>query len=224
MDYIVPAEELKKIVAPIQTLVVVIDMQNDFCARGGALDNACQGKPGENLDLIEAMAPALDRFLGQARKAGVKVVYVQMLTDSTGMRNSYASICARMKLKAHCLPGTWGAGFYPPTAPKEGDKRFTKHRYSIFANPDFPTYLRMNRVETLIITGVGTPVCVESTVRDAFMADFNVVVPRDCVATYSREMHLASLAIMARNFASVVDSEEIVRAWSRQRSAAGRME
>lgn len=205
-------EDLAKIVAPAHTLVVVIDMQNDFCARGGALDKACQSKPDEDLSLIETMAPAMERFLGEARKNGVAVAYVQMLADRRP-GDAYASICGRMKLHQHCLPGTWGADFYAPTTPREGDKRFTKNRYSAFVNPDFPTYLRMNCVETLIITGVGTPVCVESTVRDAFMADFNVVVPSDCVATYSRELHQNSLKIMARNFATVVGSADIVKAW-----------
>ncbi|MBI4333819.1 MAG: cysteine hydrolase [Chloroflexi bacterium] len=99
----------------------------------------------------------------------------------------------------------------PP--PPEGDIRFIKRRYSMFTNPDFPAFLRMNRSETLVVTAVDTPVCVESTVQDASIADFEVMVPRDCVATYSREMHQSSLRIMARNFALVVDSAKIIHAW-----------
>ncbi|MBI2935147.1 MAG: cysteine hydrolase [Chloroflexi bacterium] len=210
-------EDLKKIVHPSRTLVVVIDMQNDFCASGGALDRACESKPDEDLTLVQTMAPVLQCFLDEARRSGVGVAYVQMLAERRPGA-FYAEICGRIKLAEHCLPGTWGADFYPPTAPREGDKRFTKHRYSAFTNPDFPTYLRMNRIDTLVVTGVGTPVCVESTVRDAFMADFNVVVPGDCVATYSRELHQNSLRIMARNFATVVDSAEIVKAWQSRSS------
>ncbi|MBI4331353.1 MAG: cysteine hydrolase [Chloroflexi bacterium] len=212
----VDKNELKAILKPEQALVVVIDMQNDFCAPNGAMDLACKNRPGEDLTLIQGMAPVLREFLHRARTKGVRVAFVQNLRDPSGLSAPYKSLFARRKWGNSCQPGTWGADFYEVTTPAEQDRRFTKFRYSIFTNPDFPTYLRMNRIEALVVTGVGTPVCVESTVRDAFMADFHVVVPRDCVATYSRELHENSLRIMGRNFAWVVDSADVIAAWPPQ--------
>lgn len=204
-------DELRTILNPGQAVVVVIDMQNDFCAPNGAMDVACRDKQGEDLSLIQEMAPILSEFLAGARQNRVRLTFVQNIPLVRPA--PFRALFMRSKVGDYCQPGSWGADFYEVVAPQETDKRFVKHRYSIFTNPDFPTYLRMNGINTLVVTGVGTPVCVESTVRDAFMADFHVVVPRDCVATYSRELHQNSLRIMARNFAWVVDSSDILNIW-----------
>jgi nicotinamidase-related amidase len=76
-------------------------------------------------------------------------------------------------------------------------------------------FLRTNGIRTLVLTGIATEVCVESTARDAFFRDYQVVVPADCVGCYSQERQNASLAVLARSFGIVASSADIIAAWRR---------
>jgi ureidoacrylate peracid hydrolase len=60
---------------------------------------------------------------------------------------------------------------------------------------------------------VSTNVCVESTLREAFMRDFHVLIASDCVSAYRKESHDATLATIARNFGRVLSSDELITAW-----------
>ena len=73
--------------------------------------------------------------------------------------------------------------------------------------------LRAQGVENLILTGVTTNVCVESTARDGYMLDYHIVLVSDCTASYSDEPHQATLANIRRAFGRVATAEEISSAW-----------
>ena len=74
--------------------------------------------------------------------------------------------------------------------------------------------LRSHSIKTLIATGGGTQACVEATVRDGFMLDYNIVVVSDCCGTPSIEEHELALKRMANLCGVVVESRELLRAWS----------
>jgi ureidoacrylate peracid hydrolase len=97
--------------------------------------------------------------------------------------------------------------------PAVGDVVLKKPKYSAFVSTALDGILRANRIETLIVTGVATNVCVESTARHAFMLDYHVVVPRDLTAGVSEEFKEWSLRNISLFFGEVVDSEDLVRAW-----------
>ena len=69
-------------------------------------------------------------------------------------------------------------------------------------------------IQTLIVTGVTTHVCVDCTVRDGFQRDYFIVVPADCTATFNPQLQEATLANLERYYGDVTTSDEIVRAWS----------
>jgi nicotinamidase-related amidase len=91
--------------------------------------------------------------------------------------------------------GTWGAEVVAEMPPP--DYEVEKTRYSAFHNTSLEPLLRGLSVDTVMLAGVITNVCVEATARDAFHRDFRVVVLRDCVSGFSRELHDASLRTMA---------------------------
>ena len=88
-----------------------------------------------------------------------------------------------------------------------------KHRFDAFVETDLDLILRSRQIRTLVVAGVTTECCVESTVRHAFFRDYACVVSRDAVAAYDEEMHDRSLRLMDRFFARVVDSAEVLEAW-----------
>ncbi len=77
---------------------------------------------------------------------------------------------------------TWDAEIVDELAPEPGDRVVDKTRYSAFYDTDLEQQLRDLKTEALIVCGVTTNVCVESTVRDAFFRDIRVIVPSDATA------------------------------------------
>ena len=112
-----------------------------------------------------------------------------------------------------CVAGTWGAEFAGGLAPAERDVVVSKHRFSAFEGTDLDLVLRTHGIRTLVVTGVVTHVCVESTVRDAFFRDYGSVVVDDAVAGWQPEWHRTSRAVMGRGVAEVVPSARLLRAW-----------
>ena len=89
----------------------------------------------------------------------------------------------------------------------------TKHRYSGFVNTDLDTVLRSMGIQRLLIAGVTTNVCVESTARDAVMRDYFVTLLRDCMAADSEAEHNASLRTFESYFGRIANSEEVISSW-----------
>jgi len=108
-----------------------------------------------------------------------------------------------------CLEGSPESEVHPELAPLPGEKVVFKHRYSAFYNTDLETVLRCLKVEDLVITGVMTNMCCESTARDAYFRDYRVFFPADGTGSINEEMQLASLMNLALGFATVTTSEAI---------------
>lgn len=89
------------------------------------------------------------------------------------------------------------------------DQIVDKTRYSAFYGTWLEAYLRRTGVEQVVICGVMTNCCCESTARDAFMRDLDVFVVADAMATETRDLHAASLASMAHACSSVLQVDEL---------------
>jgi len=94
--------------------------------------------------------------------------------------------------------------------PKPGEPVITKGRYSAFVNTDLEKRLRRLGVERLLITGVMTHLCCESTARDAFMRDFEVFFVIDGTASEDDDLHLASLMTLTDGFVMPVTTKEVL--------------
>ncbi len=205
---------------PSHSAVLVVDMQHDFCSRRGAYD---QANPGLDFSPIDEMVPRLAAFLHEARQLGVPVIYVQAIYNADDDRYLSPAWLEHARRRRHgmyttipvCKEGSWGAEIIPQLRPKDSEIVVRKHRYSAFIDTSLMAYLRNKGIRTLLVTGVGTNGCVESTARDAFMLDHFVVVVEDCVSTYWREMHQSSLKNIDLLFGEVQRSTAVVEAWKR---------
>jgi nicotinamidase-related amidase len=109
------------------------------------------------------------------------------------------------------LEGTKDAEIHADITPLPEEKVILKHRYSAFYNTDLEIVLRCLGVSDIIITGVMTNLCCESTARDAYFRDYRVFFALDATGTVDEELHLATLKNLAFGFAYVTDTEQIVR-------------
>jgi ureidoacrylate peracid hydrolase len=205
---------LKERVAPHRTALLVIDMQKDFCLEGFATARA--GRP---LAAAQSVIPAIASLLVAARAAEILVCHIGFWTLLDYGSDSGPWLAQRRRATYAsdriCMAGSEGAEFIPDLAPQPGEAVIRKHRYSAFKGTDIGTILRARRIETVVVTGVSTNVCVESTARDAFEDDYYVCVPRDCVASWDAGLHEATLATIDARFGLVSSAGEIAAIWRR---------
>lgn len=208
------AKTLNELVDPAKSAVIVVDMQNDFCHPEGSC-----AKAGSDVSAAVAMAPTLQRLLDGARAVGTKVVFIQCIHTNETDSEAWIGRGNGRSLKT-CREGTWGIEFYG-VAPVGDEPVVIKHRYSAFINTRLDSVLRTLKVKNIILTGVGTNVCVESTARDGFMLDYNVVFTSDGTAASGMDLHESTLENMRRHFGTVASCDEILAAWAAAPAAVG---
>ena len=214
--HVQPLVTIANKVRPDHSALIVIDMQNDFCAPGGLV-----AKGGRDVSAAQEMAARLPALIAAARAAGVLVVFVRNVytTDSNFyLSDVWLEQAARKQGGGYtsipvCADGSWEGDFYGDVRPQPGDPVVTKHRYDAFYNTDLDTILRANGVRTAIITGVSTNVCVETTAREAFIRDFYVVLVADGTAAYSSEEHEKTLKDIDRFFGEITTIAELCAIW-----------
>ena len=134
-------------------MLIVVDMQNDFCHRDGA---AC--KRGRDMAFVQDMIPRLVNLVNQARSHNFPICFVK--TSGNQWTNSPVWTEFKNPELLACAEGTWGAEFHAGLEPRDGEMIVTKHRYSAFIGTDLDMLLRARGVESLLVTGVGTGMCV----------------------------------------------------------------
>ncbi len=198
--------------------LVVVDMQNDYCHVDGTYSRngfVC-------FDMDNVLSSCIAAVEGcKSRK--IPVIYVRMVwnSDAQGYPIDAGLIVdqSRPFLRTQGLRrGTWGAEVMAgmPTP----DYVVEKTRYSGFHNTSLEPLLRGLSVDTIMLAGVITNVCVEATARDAFHRDFRIVVLSDCVSGFNRKLHDASLETL-QLFGRVTTAASIFdeKAGSKTRSA-----
>jgi len=204
-------QDFPLLVDPNSTALIVIDVQNDFCHPDGAF-----GRVGHDNSRMPSLSAALHKLLAAARAREVFTVFVRATYDREVTSRPLAQHRRRLRLvESLCLEGTWGAEWYDNVGPSDAPNEvvLTKHRFDAFQGTPLDLYLRSNGIKTVVVTGVVTSGCVESTVRDAFFLDYSVVVPRDGVAEAAQAHHDAAIEVMRRSFATITDVDAIVAAW-----------
>lgn len=199
--------DFRELISPSHSAILVIDNQNDSCHPDGIY-----AKSGRDISLRQRAAHNTAQFIIEARKYKVPIIFIKV--NHNQWTNSPAWLSKqRSGGPQACKEGTWGEQFYA-VQPLPGEAIVTKHRYSAFIATDLDMILRSQRIKTLIATGGGTQACVEATVRDGFMLEYMIVVVSDCCGTPSIEEHEPALKRMANLFGTVVESGELLRAWS----------
>lgn len=189
-----------------KTALIVVDVQNDFCDDEGVFSRAKR----INMALAQKAVSSLLSFIDRCRELGLPVIFVRTThsgwTDSASWLGRVGGKIGRMGI---CSPNSWGCEFYK-VKPHENECIVTKHRYSGFFETDLDLILRSRAVETLLFTGVATNVCVETTARDAYNRNYNVVLVEDCCGAFDAGEHEATLINMRNYFGTVASSTEVI--------------
>ncbi|MGB9725271.1 MAG: isochorismatase family protein [Fervidicoccaceae archaeon] len=173
-----------------RTAVLVIDMLKEFVT----------GRLGS--ERARRIVSPLSEFLEKAREAGAFIIYVK---DSHLPRIDFEL----RKWGDHAIKGSEDAEIVRELSPKEGDYVIEKRRYSAFFMTDLDLLLRELGVDTLILTGVSTDICVMHTAADAFYRGYRIIVPRDLVESMSEEGQEKGLKAMKELYgAEIVTSSE----------------
>ena len=167
------------------------------------------------------MARRLPRLIEAARESGALVIFVRCVY--TAENNPYLSDvwleqAARERKGGYtsipvCRDGSWEGDWYEDIRPASGDIVVSKHRYDAFQGTDLDLILRGHGIRTVILTGVVTNVCVETTARAAFVRDYYVAVVADGCAAYLREDHAQTLRNISRFFGVTPSIDEICEIW-----------
>lgn len=145
-------------------------------------------------DLLRFARPMADRIAAlkrRAKEADIPAIYVN---DNFGRWQSNLQ-----KIVEHAArPESKGREIVEALRPEEDDYFVLKPKHSGFFSTTLDVLLDYLQVETVIVTGVAANICVLFTANDAYMRDFHVVVPRDCVASNTEEVNRAALGEMAK--------------------------
>jgi nicotinamidase-related amidase len=175
--------------------LLVVDMQRFF------LDPASPTFTCGGLAILPTVARLMDAF----RRAGRPVIFTRHVHHPDELD---AGIMGWW-WEGMCLEGSEESEVHTDLAPMPGEKVVFKHRYSAFYDTDLETVLRCLKVEDVVVSGIMTNLCCESTARDAYYRDYRVFLPADATGSICEEMHVASLLNLAFGFAHVTTADAI---------------
>lgn len=213
-----------------RTALLVVDMQNAFASPGGMLDLA-------GIDVRPAADVVANARLvcEAARRADVPVVYLTIgyppdLSTAGGPdspnRQKELAVCLmreRPELRGKLLTfGTWDFEIVPDLAPQSGDAVIVKSRYSGFHGTDLDSMLRSRGVRNLLLVGIASNVCVESTLRDAYFLEYWPVMIADAtMPAGSAEIQRATEFNVKTFFGWVAAAEDVASVLSSRASSTG---
>jgi ureidoacrylate peracid hydrolase len=174
--------------------LLVVDMQNGFCHPQGSF-----ARIGMGLEGAEAAVRNAAVAVAQARRAALPVVFTRHLyrpgrpDEGRALKQNSPAMAGIDGLKA----GSWDAEVVDELGWGPGDLTVDKVRFDAFQWTSLEPLLRGLGVAELVVCGVVTNLCVETTVRSAFMRDFPVTLLADCCAAKTRRLHELSLEVLS---------------------------
>ncbi len=210
------------------TCLLIVDMQNEFLDKKGYFPTT-QGWPVET---FKGTIGNCVKLKEAAKASGCKVIYTATgySPDGSDAYVSRHTILPTLflekdgrprKANAAVLKGSWGAGIIPELTPDTDDYVVHKHRFNAFYQTELELMLRCWNIQTLIVCGIITEVCVESTVREAFIRDFDVLEISDAVGSWEEDKHEASLKAVDFSYGRVVDMPSILDMLAKRKAALG---
>ena len=193
---------------PSRTVLLVVDVQNDFCHIDGKLAR----NPGFDRRGLGETLQRIDQLAAEARLRRIPVIWVQAIYD----RKYLAGPALLRRLGKDedgdlCREGSWGAEL--TLKPAEQDRILVKHRYSAFHATGLDTLLREIGRDSVVVAGVTTNTCVMASALDASFHGFFPIIPSDCVWSGAIDAHALILREAARLYADVLPSGALLERW-----------
>ena len=154
----------------------------------------------------QAILPNIERTIQAFRKADRPVIFTKHVHHADGLDAGIME----WWWEGMCLEGSPESEIHKDISPLLSEKVISKHRYSAFYNTDLETVLRVLGIEDIVITGIMTNMCCESTARDAYFRDYRVFFPADGTGSINEQMHLASLLNLAFGFAWITNIDTVL--------------
>jgi len=198
-----------------RSALIIVDMQNDFVHPEGDFAHSAREAPEAGIDMpfLRGTIPQVTRLATAFRKVGRPVVYIALVLkpDYSDAQFPYWRLgLTPGRNRTHCVEGTWGARIIDELQPQEGEHLVVKKGFGGFSNTPLDTILHNMGVTTCVVSGVTTCVCVSTTVRGGVEHNYRMILAGDAVADVHRDTHDAELKTMARIFADVKTTHEVV--------------
>jgi nicotinamidase-related amidase len=199
--------------APRHTAVLVIDMQNDFCAASGYVERVVK----KDAAACRRVAEPINALVAAARSNGVRVFWLRADYEQAGLpENMRARLQEHGIAESCCVPGSWGYDWYA-VHPASNEPVIDKRCYDGFVGTSLDADLAAGGIRTIVFAGVQTNVCVEATLRHAQARGYYCVVAQDCVASHTQAAHEGTLAMVRFLLGDVASRAEVEQAWSADR-------
>jgi ureidoacrylate peracid hydrolase len=196
---------------PHETALLVIDAQNGMCHPGGTL-----GQSGVDVTHLQRIVPRIARLVEVCRQAGIADIWSRELHYPHDVSRDAHRIPPHTLKRARipCQIGTWDAEIVDELKPliRETSHVIDKHRWSAFHGTRLSPLLSILGTRLIIVCGAATNTCVDTTVRDAYMRDFDVLIVSDCVAGVDESWHDVALAVWAQYVGALTTLDELTQA------------
>jgi len=195
--------------------LLVIDMQNGFCAPGGSYEEY-GGHIGADIDAYRQIIPNITRVISACRELKVPVFYTQQVREASGIdlyTRLHRIIPSRraefLRIRA-CVRETWDAEILDKLRPTEDDHIVVKRRDSAFQDTELDLWLKSIYVDTIIFTGVDTGICVENTLTDGFNSGYDVILIEDATASSWPEIGKATIMKVRGSYGWVLTTDQLI--------------
>ncbi|NLO79498.1 MAG: cysteine hydrolase [Xanthomonadaceae bacterium] len=203
-------------VSPGAAAVLIVDMQVDFVADDGVL-----GRRGVNMAAARQVIPRVNALVDEARAAGIPVIWIRTTHRLSDSPPPYLAMYMPAGREGRWdegeLPaceGSPGAEPHPEVVPaREDELVVVKRTYSAFYGTPLAQILTALGLETIILAGVNTNVCIHATAADAFFQGWYPVLCSDACATAEPAIQDAFLATHERFYGLTATVEELARVW-----------
>jgi len=169
------------------TALIVIDVQKDFCVKGSAYN-----KSGYPVEHNMVLAKKINKAIRQFRDKNFLVYYVLSNYDNFLINGDKCKFC---------LSKSAGSESYLPE--EQADRVIIKKTHDGFYNTKLNFFLKKDKIKNIIVAGISTSVCVDSTARSAICRGYNVIILSDHVASRNNNFHRITLNNFKKNFGKV---------------------